>query len=473
MSLESKTDIREKLGASPRSAATVEIPANPPGGSLRVSSEKRPEKRRSFGWVWFVLLAAAGGAVYYYYPQLKQVTSGQTQAKKGKGDAAAGRAVPVVVATARQGDMPVFINGLGTVTALNTVTVRSRVDGELMNVAYQEGQYVKAGDLLAEIDPRPFQVQLEQAQGQLAKDTAQLGQAQANLERDTAQHTYAKTEAERYARLVEQGIIARDQGEQLKSTADSLTGTVTADQAAIQSARAQIVADQASIDTAKLQLVYCKITTPLAGRIGLRLVDKGNIVHATDAGGLAVITQLQPIAVVFNIPEDNLRQVMPKFSGGVKFPVIAYDRDLRRRLADGMLLTIDNQVDSTTGTVKFKALFENADSALFPNQFVNARLLFDTRHGAVIIPTAALQRSPQSTYVYVVAKDKTVKMRNIVATLTEGDNVAVDSGLAAGEVVVIDGLDKLQDGTRVQTTMADAAPADGQSKKAATAQSGE
>jgi multidrug efflux system membrane fusion protein len=469
MSLESKTDIREKPAASPRSATAVEIPVTPPRASIRVPSEKR----RSFGWIWFVLLAVAGGAVYYYYPQLKQVTSGQTQTKKGKGDGAAGRAVPVVVATAHQGDMPIFINGLGTVTALNTVTVRSRVDGELMNVAYQEGQYVKAGDLLAEIDPRPFQVQLEQAQGQLAKDTAQLGQAQANLERDTAQHTYAKTEAERYARLVEQGIIARDQGEQLKSTADSLTGTVTADQAAIQSARAQIVADQASIDTAKLQLVYCKITTPLAGRIGLRLVDKGNIVHATDAGGLAVITQLQPIAVVFNIPEDNLRQVMPKFSGGVKFPVIAYDRDLRRRIADGMLLTIDNQVDPTTGTVKFKALFENADNTLFPNQFVNARLLFDTRHGAVIIPTAALQRSPQSTYVYVVANDKTVKMRNIVATLTEGDNVAVDSGLAAGEVVVIDGLDKLQDGTRVQTTVADAAPGDGPSKKGAAAQSGE
>jgi len=192
----------------------------------------------------------------------------------------------------------------------------------------------------------------------------------------------------------------------------------------------------------------------LAGRIGLRLVDKGNIIHATDVNGLAVITQLQPIAVVFNIPEDSLRQVMPKFSAGVKFPVLAYDRDLRRRLADGMLLTIDNQVDSTTGTVKFKAQFPNTDSALFPNQFVNARLLFDTRHGAVIVPTAALQRSPTSTYVYVIGSDRTVKMRNIVTTLTEGDNAAVDSGLEAGETVVVDGLDKLQDGTRVQVTMA-------------------
>jgi membrane fusion protein, multidrug efflux system len=299
-------------------------------------------------------------------------------------------------------------------------------------------------------------VQLELAQGQLAKDQAQLGQTQANLVRDTAQQKYAQTESDRYARLVEQGIIAKDQGEQLKSNADALSGTLTADQAAIQSARAQIGADQASIDTAKLQLVYCHITSPLAGRIGLRLVDKGNIIHATDVNGLAVITQLQPIAVVFNIPEDSLRQVMPKYSAGVKFPVIAYDRDLRKRLADGTLLTIDNQVDPTTGTVKFKAVFANQDSALFANQFVNARLLFDTRRGTVIVPTAALQRSPTSTYVYVVGSDRTVKMRNIVTTLTEGDNAAVDSGLEAGETVVVDGLDKLQDGTRVQVTIAGA-----------------
>jgi multidrug efflux system membrane fusion protein len=402
-----------------------------------------------------VLLAAAGYGAYRWYPQM---TSGQATGKNGKSGAiaAGGRPVPVVVAAARKGDMPVYINGLGTVTALNTVTVRSRVDGELVNVAYQEGQYVKAGDLLAEIDPRPYQAQLELAQGQFARDQAQLGQTQANLVRDTAQHKYAQAESERYTSLVDQGIVARDQGEQLKSNADSLAGTLTADQAAISSARAQILADQAAIDTVKLQLVYCRITSPLAGRIGLRLVDKGNIVHATDTGGLVVITQLQPIAVVFNIAEDSLRQVMPKFSAGVKFPVLAYDRDLRRKLADGTLLTIDNQVDPTTGTVKFKAVFENQDNALFPNQFVNARLLFDTRHNAVIIPTAAMQRSPQSTYVYVVAKDRTVKMRNIVTTLTEGDNAAVDSGLAPGEVVVVDGLDKLQDGTRVQVTAAGA-----------------
>jgi len=443
MSVESRTEIHEKEYQSPK------LPPEPEEGP----------KKRSFWWLWLIVLAAAGYGVYRWYPQLIPGQAPQAT-KKDKGGAA-GRPVPVIAVTVQRGAMPVYINGLGTVTALNTVTVRSRVDGELVNVAYQEGQYVKAGDLLAEIDPRPFQVQLELAQGQLAKDEAQLGQTQANLERDTAQHKYAQTEADRYARLVQQGVIARDQGEQLRSTADALAGTLTADKAAIESARAQIAADKANIDTAKLNLTYSRITAPLAGRIGLRLVDKGNIVHATDANGLAVITQLQPISVVFNIPEDNLRQVMPKFSAGAKFPVSAYDRDLRKRLADGTLLTIDNQVDPTTGTVRFKAVFDNQDNALFPNQFVNARLLFDTRHGAVIVPIAALQRSPNSTYVYVVGPDKSVKMRNVTTTLTEGDNAAVDSGLDAGETVVVDGLDKLQDGTRVQVTMAGAQAGDG------------
>jgi membrane fusion protein, multidrug efflux system len=421
-----------------------------------------PPKRRSYWWVWLLVLAAVGYGAYRYLPNL---TGAQSQGKGGTGKVSAGgaRAVPIVAVKSRRGAMPVYMNGLGTVTALNTVTVHSRVDGELTNVAYQEGQYVKEGDVLAQIDPRPFQVQLEQAQGQLARDQAQLGQAQSKLEGDTAQQKFAAAEAERYRRLVEEGIAARDQGEQFRSTADALAGTVNSDRAAIESAKAQIVADQAAIDNAKLQLVYCRIIAPLTGRIGLRLVDKGNIIHAADVNGLAVITQLQPIAVVFNIPEDALRQVMPKFTAGVKFPVLAYDRDLRKRLADGMLLTIDNQVDTTTGTVKFKAIFENQDSTLFPNQFVNARLLFETRPNVVIVPTAALQHSPQSTFVYVVSDDQTVKMRNISTTLTEGDEAAVDKGLEAGEVIAVDGLDKLQDGTRVQVTLSGSSPAPGSS----------
>lgn len=451
MNAEIKSEPHEKVAVSTAVPSGVE--SSPIPDSAGSASGGKP---RTWWWLWLVLLAAAGYGGYLWYPKIGTEQSSQKNGKDGAGAGPAARAVPVVVAKARSGDMPVYINGLGTVTALNTVTVRSRVDGELVNVAYQEGQYVKAGDLLAEIDPRPFQVQLELAQGQLARDQAQLNQAQANLVRDTAQQKYAQAESDRYTTLVQQGIVARDQGEQLKSTADSLAGTLNADGAAIASARAQIQADQASIDTAKLNLVYCHITAPLSGRIGLRLVDKGNIVHASDSNGLVVITQLQPISAVFNVAEDSLRQIMPKFSAGVKFSVLAYDRDLRKKLATGTLLTIDNQVDPTTGTVKFKAVFENQDNSLFPNQFVNARLLFDTRRNSVIIPTAAMQRSPQSTYVYVVGSDRTVKMRNIATTLTEGDNAAVDSGLNAGETVVIDGLDKLQDGTRVQVSEAGA-----------------
>jgi multidrug efflux system membrane fusion protein len=217
---------------------------------------------------------------------------------------------------------------------------------------------------------------------------------------------------------------------------------------------ATVKSDQSAIDNAKLQLVYSKITSPLTGRIGLRLVDQGNIIHATDVNGLVVITQLQPIAVIFNIAEDSLPEVRKKMANGT-LRVDAYDRDLKKKLAQGHLLTIDNQIDQSTGTVRFKAQFENADNSLFPNQFVNARLLLDTRHNAVIIPTAAIQRSSQSAFVYVIKPDNTAEVRNIVSTLTEGDEAAVDSGLATGEIVVIDGVDKLQQGTKVSVRMAD------------------
>ena len=446
MSTKSPTEVRDNGSLTKETPLAFESAAVPPGSRISRSTESRNR-----WWVWLVVLMVAAGGVYFWF--LRPAAS-QSQNKMGNGEPAAkSRAVPVVAVAARRGDVPVYMNGLGTVTALNTVTVRSRVDGELVKVSYEEGQTIKQGDPLVEIDPRPFQAQIDQAEGQLAKDTAQLGQAQANLVRDTAQQKYAQTEADRYGHLVDEGVFSKDQGEQMRSSADALAGTLTADRAAIESARAQVVGDQAAINTAKLQLTYAHITAPLSGRIGLRLVDRGNIIHATDTNGLAVITQLQPIAVVFNIPEDSLRQVMPKFSAGVKFTVLAYDRDLRRKLAEGKLLTIDNQVDPTTGTVKFKALFDNQDETLFPNQFVNARLLFDMRHGVVVIPTAALQRSPQSSYVYVVGSDHTVKMRNITTTLTEGDDAVVESGLTPGETVVVDGLDKLQDGTRVQVTM--------------------
>ncbi len=383
-----------------------------------------PSKKRRLWWLWLVLLAAAGAGGYFLFPR---VTDGVThaQTKGGMAERPTARSVPIVAAVARRGDMPVYLDGLGSVIAVNTVTVRSRVDGQLIKVAYQEGQFVKEGDLLAEIDPRPFQVQLEQAEGQMAHDQAQLKNARIDLDRSQV--------------LYQQDSIPKQQLDTQAALVNQYEGSIKADQAAI--------------DNAKLQLVYSRITAPLPGRIGLRLVDQGNMVHASDTNGLAVITQLQPIAVVFNIPEDDLAQVTPKVRAGLTLPVEAFDRDLKRRLATGRLLTIDNQIDQTTGTVRFKAVFENRDLALFPNEFVNARLLVDTRRGSIIIPTAAVQRSPQSTYVYVVKQDNTAEVRNVTVGLTEGESASIEKGLQAGEVVVIDGIDKLQQGTRVTARM--------------------
>jgi len=366
--------------------------------------------------MWMLLLCVAGGAAYLWYPR----TEGQASTQKGGSDKSGGRSVPVVASTSRRGDMPVYLPGLGSVTAFNTVTVRSRVDGQIMKIAFTEGQLVKEGDLLIEIDPRPFQVMLEQAEATKARDVALLQNA--------------LVDQERYKVLFGQEAIPKQQ-------LDTQLATVAQYQATIKS-------DQAAIDNAKLQLIYCKITSPLTGRIGLRLVDQGNIIHATDVNGLVVITQLQPIAVIFNIAEDSLPAVRKKMQTET-LHIDAYDRDLKKKLAQGKLLTIDNQIDQSTGTVRFKGQFENEDNALFPNQFVNARLLLDMRRNAVIIPTAAIQHSAQSTFVYVVKADNTAEVRTVVSTLTEGDEAAVDSGLEPGENVVIDGVDKLQQGTKV------------------------
>lgn len=328
--------------------------------------------------------------------------------------------VPVSVATVERRDLPVYLTGLGSVTAFNTVSVKSRVDGQLVQVVFREGQEVNKGDLLAVIDPRPYQVALDQAQATLLKDQSQLKNAQLDLQR--------------YRGLVADGVISHQQADTQEALVGQMQGTVNADKAAI--------------ENAKLNLTYCHITAPVNGRIGLRLVDAGNMVHATDTNPLLVITQLQPIAVIFTLPEDSLPAVAQHMRG-TPLKVEAYSRDDQTRLATGTLLTIDNQIDQTTGTGKLKAIFDNHERDLWPNQFVNVRLLLEVRKNATVVPAAAVQRGPQGTYAYIVKANNTVEVRPVRLALTQGNLTAIAQGVAPGEVVVTDGQDKLQNGSKV------------------------
>ena len=369
---------------------------------------------------WLIAIGLCTGGWFYretWWPwfskQIGIVESGAAGAKKPPRPP-----VPVVTAIVQQKNMDVFINGLGTVTAFKTVTIRSRVEGELVKVAFKEGQVVEEGSLLAEIDRRPFDVQLQQAQGQLARDEATL---------KSADFTF-----KRYQELILSKSITAQQVDEQRALVQQMAG-------AIQS-------DQAAVENAKLQLAYCHITAPISGRIGLRLVDQGNIVRANDPMGLAVITQLQPISLVFTIPQDDISRVQKPQNSGQPLSVDAYDRDFKIKLASGKLLAIDNQVDSTTGTVRLKAVFDNEDGMLFPNQFVNARLLVDTKHNAIVVPASAVQRGPTSVFVYVVQEDDTVKVG-----LAEGSEISIESGLAPGEIVVTEGIDKLQPKAMITT----------------------
>jgi len=398
---------------APRKTGVPEPFPESPEREAIVAAE--PGRRR---WPWII-----GAALAVLVVILLATRSGQD--KKAGAEAAkkkvASRAVPVAGTAAKTGDLGVYLTGLGTVTAINTVTVRSRVDGQLVRVAFHEGQLVHQGDLLAEIDPRPFQVQLMQADGQKAKDEATLQNARLDLAR--------------YEALVKEDSISRQQ-------LDTQAATVRQLEASIKS-------DEGQVESAKLNLVYCRIVAPITGTVGLRLVDIGNIVHASDPNGLVVLTQIQPIAVVFTIPADQLPPVLQKIRAGQPLPVDAFDREMKNNLATGSVLAIDNQIDQTTGTVKIKASFPNENLTLYANQFVNARLLVDTLRGVVLIPTAAIQRSPQSTFVYVVRPDSTADIRNVDVQLTQGDETAVRKGIAAGETVITDGVDKLQPGMKV------------------------
>lgn len=370
--------------------------------------------------LWLVVLAVAVVGLYFFIARSRSDSS--TQAPPD----AVHTIVPVAAVPAKLGDMNQYISAIGTVTAYNTVTIKSRVDGALDKVNFTEGQLVTAGDLLAQIDPRPYQVQLTQAEGTLAKDMASLENAKVLLARDKE--------------LYDQKVLARQDLDNQEAAVGQYAGTIESDKGAV--------------DNANLQLTYSRITSPITGRVGLRLVDAGNIIHATDATGLAVITQLQPIAVDFGIPEDDLPSLQTAMKANSQLPVAAYDHDFKHQLAAGTLLTTDNQIDQSTGTIKLKASFPNEDNALFPNQFVNAKLLVNTLRNAIMIPAAGLQRSQQGSFVYVVKPDQTVEMRSVTVSATQGDVIAIATGLAAGDLVVTDGVDKLQHGSHVSVQTA-------------------
>lgn len=402
---------------------------DPHGAHGSRPAEPRPPRKR--GLIWLVLLLVIVGVAGYAVWRAGQPIASQAAQDAGRGGgggrgggrgAAGAGPIPVVVADVARSSVPVILNGLGNVTAFYTVTVKSRVDGQLMKIDFHEGDFVKEGQVLAEIDPRPFQVQLELAQATLLHDQALLKNA--------------KVDVERYTQLLATDAIPKQQ-------LDTQVALVAQDEATVQQ-------DAANIDNAKLQLTYAKVTAPISGVVGLRLVDPGNIVHASDATGMVVITQLQPISVLFTIPEDSLPQVTQKLRGGAHLSVEAYNRDNSKKLATGTLVSVDNQIDNTTGTSKLKAVFDNKDNALFPQQFVNIHLLVDSLSNQLVVPNVAVQNGQQGTFVYVVDADSKVHLRTVQIGITTSASADVLNGLSEGDRVVVDGTDRLVEGAAVR-----------------------
>ena len=412
---------------------------HPDGGLLLekpVTRERAPRLGRRLGLLALVLAAATAGWWYYGRQPAPQPT------RPNPGAAA----MPVVVAPAVAGDIDITLNALGTVTSLASVTIRSQISGQLIRVAYQEGQMINKGDLVAEIDSRPYELALAQAQGALERDKALL--------------LAAETDLKRYQDLAKTNAIPRQQLDTQTSLVAQYKGLV--------------ISDQAQVDTHKLNIAYCHIVAPITGRAGLRLVDPGNYVTANDASGVVVLTQLKPISVIFTVAEDSLPQIVKRLRAGATLPVTALDRGGAVKLATGVLKTLDNQIDTTTGTLKLRAEFANDDDSLFPNQFVNIQLLVDTLRDATVVPAAAIQRGAPGTFVYLVTADTTVSVKPVTLGPADAERVAIQSGLAPGDRVVIDGADKLRNGARVaarnpngnpagagnrNATPADAAPA--------------
>jgi multidrug efflux system membrane fusion protein len=413
---------------TPESLPEVHPPSHEPTPS---SSGK--SKKRGLVWALFLLVIAgvAGYAVWRAGHPAPVLQKGQGGGGGGGAGGGGGRGaglgpVPVVVTKVARSSIPVYLNGLGNVSAYYTVTVKSRVDGQLMKLHFNEGDLVKEGQVLFEIDPRPYQVQLDMAEATLAHDQALLANARVDLER--------------YRKLVETDAIPSQQLDTQK--------------ALVAQSEATIKQDQANIENSTLQLVYAKVTAPITGVVGLRLVDPGNIVHASDANGMITITQLQPIAVLFTIPEDSLPSVTQKLRAGAHLPADAYNRDNSKKLASGTLMTLDNQIDSTTGTSKLKAVFDNTDNSLFPEQFVNIRLLVDTLGNQLVVPNVAVQNGQQGTFVYVVDEDSTVHLKTVQVGITTETSADILSGISDGDRVVVDGTDRLVEGAVVRVRRA-------------------